>query len=141
MRKLLKVVLEFNNRTETLEGEEAGLWQKLVNDACVTSQVYGGRVFPKLNWQVSENGATVPGRVVPSWVRDELKAFLRDAENALKVTDGIPQYKAYWRGAATYLDDFDSHLTYCERASQSAPQSAEGDRLPASKSEAEGENQ
>jgi len=50
-KKVLKVMIEFEDRIISLQGAEAQKWSDNVTDAVVMSQVHGDD-FPQLNWQV-----------------------------------------------------------------------------------------
>jgi hypothetical protein len=51
MSKLFKVTLEFEDKTQTLEGIEAEKWLKAINDDCIMEAIHG-RPFPAFNWKV-----------------------------------------------------------------------------------------
>jgi hypothetical protein len=51
MTKLLKVIMEFEDKIQTLEGEEAQRWLESINSMCVMEHVHG-RPFPTYKWKI-----------------------------------------------------------------------------------------
>lgn len=51
MDKLIKVTLEFADKVQTLEGEQAAKWLEAVNGMCIMESVHG-RDFPPFKWDI-----------------------------------------------------------------------------------------
>ena len=52
MSKLLRATLEFEDKTQILEGEEAQKWLDALNGTCVMEHIHG-RPFPEFNWTIT----------------------------------------------------------------------------------------
>lgn len=50
MSKILKVTIEFDDKTIWIEGEEAEKWQKGTNSQGVMSAIHG-MPFPEIDWK------------------------------------------------------------------------------------------
>jgi hypothetical protein len=53
MSKLLKVTMEFEDKVQTLEGEEAQRWLTALNGQCTMEHVHG-RPFPEFKWKIKD---------------------------------------------------------------------------------------
>ena len=49
--KLIKVVLEYNDKIQILEGEEARSWLESINSNIVFNYIHGIE-FPKYDWKI-----------------------------------------------------------------------------------------
>jgi hypothetical protein len=52
MSKLLKVTMEFDDKIQVLEGEEAQKWLDACNATCVMEHIHG-RPFPEFKWKIT----------------------------------------------------------------------------------------
>ena len=50
--KLLRVTMEFEDRTQVLEGKQAEMWLEAVNNQAMISHVHGLK-FPKFDWDIT----------------------------------------------------------------------------------------
>ena len=53
MKKLIKVIFEYEDEIRVLEGNDAQKWIDTINGQCVFNFVHGIK-FPKFNWKVSK---------------------------------------------------------------------------------------
>lgn len=54
MKKLLKVIMKFEDETQYLEGEVAEKWLKELNEKCVMEAVHG-KPFSGYDWTIVKN--------------------------------------------------------------------------------------
>lgn len=51
MSKLKKVTMEFDDKTQVLEGIEAENWLQALNGKCIMESIHG-RPFPEFKWKI-----------------------------------------------------------------------------------------